>query len=168
MRYLPALVLLFLFSGCGGGTGSSISGTPPAPVSTWAGTYAGTLNFSGCPSTGPCSGDAVSMAITEAANTTIPGEFSPTLTFTGTDTTANKTISGTGTALYYGAAPVGPGSESTNANANITPGGSIFLAGNGQSSTGPVLIQTIAVRNTTTVNGTVVVGPLYGTLTRVQ
>jgi hypothetical protein len=165
MKKPVLLFALALICGCGGGTGSSMSGVPSAPVSTWAGNYSGNLKFTGCPGTTPCGGDAATITISEAASGT---GFSPALIFSGTDSTSKQTITGTGTALYAGAAPVGPGSESTNANANITPGGSIYLLGSGQSTSGPVLVQTIAINNTSTVAGAAVKGPLYfGTLTRV-
>lgn len=161
MRNLWGVALLCALVGCGGG-----SRTAFAPVSTWAGTYTGNLKFSGCPGTIPCGGDALSITISEAAS----GDgFSPALTITGNDSTSKEAISGSGTAIYTGTAPIGPGSSETTANATITPGGAIFLFGNGQSNTGPVLIQTIAVNNANTVNGSVVKGPLYfGTLTRSQ
>jgi hypothetical protein len=158
--FLAALVSCAICGGCGGSTAIQTA----APISTWAGTYTGNLDFNGCPSSTSCGGDAVTITISEAPDGT---GFSPTLTVTGMDNTKNEAITGTGTALYDGAAPAGGGSEDTNANATITPGGSIVLLGSGQSASGPVLIQTIAVHNTSTVNGAIVSGPLYfGTLTR--
>lgn len=160
--FLPAACVTVFLTGCG----AAAPNQAPVSVSTWAGNYTGTLNFSGCESSATsCGGDAVSITISEAAS---GDEFSPTLTITGTDSTTEEAITGTGTALYDGAAPVGPGNEDTNANATITPGGAIFLAGTGQSATG--LIQTIAVNNAVTVTGEgVVKGPIYfGALTRVQ
>ncbi len=166
MQRLFGLVFLCAVTGCGGST----SPFTAAATSTWAGTYTGNLEFSGCPGTTACGGDSVTITISESPNPAIPGEFSPTLTITGTDSTKNETITGTGTALYYGAAPTGPGSSDTNANATISPGGSIFLSGSGQSTTGPVLIDTIVVNNASTVTGVgIVKGSLYfGTLTRAE
>jgi hypothetical protein len=167
MKRLALAAVLLMIGGCGGN--APISESSAASVSTWAGTYSGNLDFSGCPNSNPCGGDVVTLTISEGPNASIPGEFYPTITVSGTDSTTKETITGTGTALYYGSAPVGAGSEDTNANAIITPGGSIFLLGSGQSATGPVLIQTIAVHNTSTVAGVVQGGPLYfGTLTRSQ
>lgn len=170
MKYLCVALLLCCstaFSGCGGASiaphTSSIT-----PTSTWAGTYTGSLDFSGCQTSVPCGGDSISLTIAEAANTAVPGEFSSTITVTGADSTSGKTFTGSGTVLYDGAAPVGPGSEDTNATISISLGDSMFLAGSGSVNTkSPVLIQTIAVNNSNNVNGASVKGPLFmGNLTR--
>lgn len=182
MKYLIALLLLTTVVGCGGTSMTAKTPPtqttnppsppppppPPEPTSTWAGTYTGNLNFKGCPSTIPCGGDAITIKIAEAENPSIPEEFVPDLTITGTDTTTGDTFTGTGTALYDGAAPVGPGTEDTTATATITLGDSLFLLGTGSSITSaPVDIQTIAVNNSIAVGGSTVKGPLYfGTLTR--
>lgn len=167
-KYVLSLaVLCAAVTGCGGRSSGALSIPPPAPVSTWAGTYAGALDFKGCPTASPCGGDTVSLTISEAVNASIPGEFSPTITVSGTDTTTHQAITGTGSVLSYGAAPVGAGSESTTGNATLTPGGIIFMSGSGSSQTGPVLIQTISVKSGSVVNGSIVSGAQYfGVLTR--
>jgi hypothetical protein len=165
MRMIGFAALLFVAcSGCGGSNSGGTMSPAPAPVSTWAGTYTGSLNFSGCPSTTPCGGDTITLTISEAAS---GNEFSPTLTISGTDATTKQNFTGSGTALYTGAAPIG-GSETTTATATISPGDSLFIAGSGSAPTGsPVLIQSCVINNTTVTNGTTVKGPKYlGTLTR--
>ncbi len=62
----------------------------PAPTSTWAGTYTGNLNFSGCPSSTSCGGDSIAITIAEALNSSISGEFLPALTITGVDNTTRN------------------------------------------------------------------------------
>jgi hypothetical protein len=167
MRASVLCILSLAFTslvGCGGSSSSGTMKPPPTPVSTWAGTYTGQLNFSGCPGTTPCGGDTITLNISEAA---IGTGFSPTLTITGTDATTKQNFTGTGTALYTGAAPIG-GSSSTTATATITLGDSLFILGSGSAPTGsPVLIQTCVINNTSTSNGNTVKGPKYlGTLTR--
>lgn len=139
--------------------------TPAAPVSTWAGTYTGSLNLKGCPTPVPCGGDSFTLTIAEAADPANPGEFLPALTISGTDLTAAFT--GSGTALYTGAAAIG-GSSETTATVSLSSGQSLFLFGSGSAPTGdPVIIQTIAVSNTLAIGSTLVKGPQYfGVLTR--
>ena len=168
-RTSPAIWLFTLgivaITACGGGGGGSTS--TPAPTSTWAGTYTGNLNFSGCPSSTSCGGDSIAITIAEAPNPSIPGEFLPALTITGVDNTTKESFTGTGTALYDGAAPTGPGSSDTNATITISLGDSLQLLGSGSSTTSsPVLIQTCLVHSYTVVKGANVQGPYLGTLTR--
>lgn len=161
--------LLFFLTACGGdGATSTLTA---ATTSTWEGTYTGDVNFSGCPSTSPCGGDSLTLTITEAPNPAIPGEFLPQLAITGSDNTTGKSFTGTGTALYDGAAPEGPGGTTTWAYITISLGGqNLALLGNGTSSTSsPIDIQTCLVHSYTLVSGVGnVAGAYLGTLTRQQ
>jgi hypothetical protein len=158
-------ISLFLIA-CGGNSGG---GSTTTPTSTWAGTYSGNLNFGGCPGETPCGGDSITITITEAPNPSIPGEFLPALTITGVDNTSNHSFTGTGTALYDGAAPEGPGDETTWAYITISLGGqNLALLGSGASTTtSPIDIQTCLVHSYTVVSGVGnVAGAYLGTLTR--
>jgi hypothetical protein len=158
-----AVVLLFCLPvlGCGSGPVQ-----PSQGVSEWSGTYSGALNFKGC-STSPCTGDSFILTLTQSASFSTPGEFSPTVNVAGTDETTGKHVTGSGTALYTGAAPIGPGNG--QATLTITTNlGSLFLSGSGSSTTkSPIVFTSIAVNNAVTINGATVKGPLYlGMLTR--
>jgi len=162
MKRALMLLVLTLCIGCGGGSKSSST-----PTSTWAGTYTGDLNFSGCPSETACGGDSITVTVTEAPDPANPGQFLPGLTITGVDNTTGQPFTGSGTALYDGGAPAGPGSFETTATIATSLGDSLFVAGTGSSpNSSPVLIQTGAVHSYTVVNGVNVQGPYLGTLSR--
>jgi hypothetical protein len=144
-----------------------------APVSSWTGTYTGSLNFSGCGGVTPpasCGGDSISVAFAQAYDNP---EFSTTLTITGTDSTTGQAFTGTGTALDISPAPNGPGTMGTNAVMTTSMGDSLYVVGNGASQgSSPVLMQTMFVYNcpgsidaqTATCGGGL--GAYLGTLTR--
>jgi hypothetical protein len=118
----------------------------------------------------------VTITITEATNPALPGEFLPALTITGINNTTGETFTGTGTALYDGAAPVGPGTFQTSAtittNVAVTTGATdyLYFLGTGASAnTGPEVAQTIGVTVGNLVTGEPIqyTAPI-GTLTRQQ
>lgn len=166
MKTFAALFLLVFLTSCGGGGATST--LTSTPTSVWAGTYTGQLNFSGCPNETACGGDSITIAISEAPDPAIPSEFLPTLTITGIDNTSKQSFTGTGTALYYGAAPTEPGSMETWASITISLGYSLDILGSGSStpSSSPVLIRTGVVSLCKVVNGSCTAGSYLGTLTR--
>lgn len=178
MKTYLSLFLLLLVTGCGANpsakttTGTGTTTPPPtttATTSMWAGTYTGSLNFTGCPAIGNCGGDVVTIQVSQAANAAVSGEFLATLTIADTDATQNKTFQWTGTAgTQTEAAPVGPGSNNAGATMTTNTGQTISLAGVGNSSsTDPVVMQSLTVHNAPVVNGVSTQGAYLGTLTRV-
>lgn len=164
-----ALMVLtsLLFAGCGGGSTPQTSTSPTAATSVWAGKYTGELNFSGCPSTSPCGGDSISVTVSEASDPAIPGQFLPNLAITGVDNTTMQNFTGTGTAVYTGAAPVGPGSFNTNATITTSLGDSLMVIGSGSvQNSSAIHMTTGAVHSFTVSNGVIVVGPYLGSLSR--
>jgi len=171
MKMLWMAVALFggcVISGCGGG---GISSSKPPSVSAWAGTYSGTLNFKGCPSSTSCGGDVITLTISDPADSSHPGEFLATITASGQDSTISKSFSGNGRVLYAGAAPTGPGTMSTNGAMYLSNGLSynFFMSGSGSStSSSPVLIDKIDAYTLVLTNGTTPTkgSAYFGTLTR--
>jgi hypothetical protein len=141
-----------------------------APVSAWAGTYTGDLNFAGCPSQNPCGGDSLTLTVAQAYDNP---EFSPTLTITGTDSTTGQAFTGTGDTLYISLAPSGPGTAGGDATftTNLSNNSFSVVASGSSQDSSPVVMQTLLVYNctgpvnsqTATCGGN---GAYLGTLTR--
>ena len=179
MKAYLSLFLLLLVTGCGAnpsatsttGTGSGTTTPPPSssntPTSTLSGTYSGTLNTSGCPTVGACSGTPFSITLTQQPNASAPGQFLTSVAVTGTNNGA--AFFGSGTATYLEAAAAGPGTASNNAYVVTNTGLQIYVDGTGTSATSsPVLVNSLSVHNVVQANGQNSAGPLYyGLLTRV-
>src|SRR5579884_239622 len=119
MQRLLAVVLLLSALGCGSTShiappNSGSGSTSPSAVSVWSGTYTGQLNFNGCVAgTLSCGGDSITLSISQYPSSVIPGEFDPKITITGTDDTEHTSFTGSGTSVYTGAAPSGPGNATS-------------------------------------------------------
>jgi len=166
MKRLAVFLLCLSAFGCG--TKPVTSSTMPT-VSVWAGTYAGQLNFSGClAGTTSCGGDSITLSISEASNATIPGEFDPRITISGTDESTNAAFTGSGNALYFGAAPIGPGNGTTTATATLSNGYSLsLLSYESSATTAPEVTTKITVYKAISVNGSLVSsGVALGVLNR--
>jgi hypothetical protein len=136
------LLMLALCIGCSG-----VSKSSSTPTSAWAGTYTGSLNFSGCGSVTPpasCGGDSITLTVAQAY---VGPEFSSSLTTTGTDSTTAQMITGTGNTL-----DVIPAAPRTGVGANATFTTSLSGTSFGVVASGPVptgnnlgVVQTLLV-----------------------
>lgn len=145
MRCSTTAILISLsFMLCIGCGGASNAGS--TPTSAWAGTYAGNLNFNGCPSQNPCGGDSITLIIGQPYNSP---EFSSSMTLSGTDYTSGAAIAGNGYTL-----DVSPAGPATGVSATATFTTSLEINSFFVSATGPVptgnalgLIQTLSIYN---------------------
>lgn len=166
-----AALALLLLSGCGSNPSATgptktvgNSGSTSTAVSMWDGSYTGTLNLKGCQTVGACSGDQVTMQITQTAS---GSSFSSSLLIKETNVTLNQVLAWSGKAVYTGAAPAGPGTQDTTATMTTSTGQTILVSGVGSSSTtDPVLMQSLSVYNYPMTNGVGSKGAYLGTLTR--
>lgn len=139
MRVAVVTLLILLCIGCGGGSSSKTS----TPTSAWTGTYAGSLNFSGCPSANPCGGDSINLTIAQPYNTP---EFSSAMSLSGIDSTTREPVTGNGDTLDISPAGPGPGSSGANAVLDTSLAQPFSVVANGSSNSNtPVLMQTLLV-----------------------